>query len=121
MKKETESDMYKKIEKTIYKMTSEYEKKPVELNFLETIFKNWNGLLFSNMKQKQAIAVYPHKNGLVIEFFEILPDEKCKFIDGRAITIYDFSKEKLIHMINLCEIINKREIEKENESFDYHG
>ena len=108
--------------KSLGKKMDEYEEKPTNEKILEGLFRLWNGMLFSNKEMKHGIGVYPDPHGFIVEFFKIMDDGRFKYIDRRAINVNDFSKEVIIHALNVCEIMNKKiNKEGENNHIDYHG
>lgn len=90
---------------------------PVGGSLLAGIYKIHDGILYHNNELKIAVGLRPNRVGLSIDFFEILPDDKFKFIDRRSIPLTEEVEGELMRIIQVCKILQKKGTDNSTDSF----
>ena len=91
--------------------------KNIDLELLSWYFRSKDGIIYFDVEKIRAVGLYPHKTGLLIFFYDILPDNKVKYIDYRGISINEESEEAIRKSIESCKI--KQKIKNDEDAFYY--
>ena len=108
----------KKIFEELYKIKETFDEKPVDKKLLTMLFQSEGGAIYANDESKIAIGFYPNNGILSFVFFEIVEDDKLKYVERRGIFINDNTAQELKRAIDLCK--TQTDFIKDDKPTVYH-
>ena len=91
------------------------EKIDIDREFLKIMFRSEGGILFFNSEEKLGVGLLPQPDLIGVYFFDIIEDDRVKFVGERGICCGEFEEVSIKNIITECRIRGKINIDVDDD------